>query len=316
MIRDRWEYVRAETLAGALTLLASRSDAYPLAGGTDLVIAGRLGRIRGGVAVDISAVPELQGITAFPTEAGGVRLRIGAATTVSALLQDELVQQKLPALVDAGRLLGGWQIQNLATVGGNMCNASPSAELSPPLLVHRAEAVIAGPEGSRRLGVDRFWTGPGKTALARGELLVAVELETGGASAYVRHQIRRSVDIALASAAAWVSVEDERIAGARLALGAVAPAPLLVEVAEEVAGVPVRQAPGKEPDDPGAFGPALAKRLQRVERLAFAAARPITDVRASADYRRAVVGVLARRALLRAVQRALAVSEDVETRSG
>lgn len=316
MSRDALEYVKVETLSQALAALSERADAYPLAGGTDLLIARRLGRIRGGVAVDISAVAELKGISVTGEGADGRRLWIGAATTISALLQDERVRRELPALVDAGRLLGGWQIQNLATLGGNMCNASPSAELSPPLLVHQAEAFIAGPAGSRRIGVQAFWTGPGATALAQGELLVAVELGTGGASAYVRQHVRQSVDIALASAAAWVCVRDGRIVAARLALGAVAPTPLGVEVAEELVGVPVAREPGRAPEDETAFGEALARRLERVSRLASGAARPISDQRASAEYRRALAGVLARRALLRAVGRALAKQPDSQRQSG
>ena len=244
--------------------------------------------------VDLAGIGELSGVGA---DTGTGEIRIGATTTMRDLLAVSATQPPAPALPDAlrdaARLLGGRQIQAVATVGGNLCNAAPSAETATPLLAHDAGAVIAGPAGSRTVPLAELFAGPGRVALAPGELLTAVCLPAPGAgdgSAYRRLDLRRSVDIAVVGASAAVRVEGGQITRARLAIGAVAPTPRRVPEAERtLAGVPLSEV------DPV---------LDTVARLCQDAASPIDDVRASAEYRRAMVAVVVRRALSAALGRA------------
>ena len=180
--------------------------------------------------------------------------------------------------------MGSPAIRHLATVGGNLCNASPAADLSPVLLVLDAEVGIVGPAGARRLPLDRFFRGPGQTALAEAELLVWLEFPRKHAGWIVRYErldVRRAMDIAIAGVAVALRRDGGRVAEARLALGAVAPTPLRVPAAEAALVE-------------GGLGPAA---IERAAELAMAASRPIGDVRATAEYRREMVGALVRRAL-------------------
>lgn len=285
MATEELDYIVPETLTEAVAALHLRRGARVIAGGTDLMVLLRDGRARPTCLVDISRLEELSGIAA-----AGDRIRIGATVRIDELVNHPAVAKTYPALLDAGRLLGGWQIQNMATVAGNLCNASPAAEMAAPLLVLDAEVEAYGPSGERRIPLHQFWTAPGQTVLTAAEIVTAVLIPAvvdGTRSAYQRVQIRHSVDIALASAAARVELADGKVQVARLALGAVAPTPMRVREAEQFLQ-----------------GRALTPEvLDRVADLAQAAARPITDVRASAEYRRAMCGVLARRVLLAAAER-------------
>jgi carbon-monoxide dehydrogenase medium subunit len=220
-------------------------------------------------------------------------VRIGAAVPCYRLYEDERIAAAYPGLIDAARIVGGWQIQNRASVGGNLCNASPAADTVPPLIVYRAVCQIAGPGGRRRVAVEDFCTGPGKNALGRGELLVAIDVpppDARSSAAYERFIPRNEMDIAVAGAASWLRLSDsgDQIEEGRIALAAVAPTPVLAaEASESLAGKPVTEATFSAAGE-------LAKR----------AARPISDRRGPADYRLHLVGVLARRTLLRAAQRA------------
>jgi carbon-monoxide dehydrogenase medium subunit len=285
---DHLELSHPTTVAEALERLAT-PGAVPLAGGTDLVNGIRLGVTRPATVVDVSAVAELTVLD------DGDPVVIGAGVTVRRLRTHPRLPSRLAALDDAAALLGGRQIQAQATVGGNLCNASPAAELATPLLVLGATAVIAGPAGTRRLPLAELWTGPRRTALEPGELLVRVELPAGvdaSASAYRRLELRRSVDIALVSAACWLGLDGGHVTDARIALGAVAPTPMLVpDAAAALLGVDVTD------------GAALDAVCAQAGRLASAAARPIDDVRASARYRRAMTEQLVRRAVRAALTR-------------
>lgn len=282
---QRGEYVRPATVEDAIAALAEVEGARVIAGGTDLMVALRDGRIRPARLVDIGAIRELAEIG---DEGGG--LSIGAAARVSDVLAYPGLDRRFPVLVDAGRLLGGWQIQNMATIGGNLCNASPAAEMSGPLLVLEAAVDVAGPSGTRRIPLESFWEGPGRSVLAPGELVTRILIPghvRGEQSAYLRADIRHSVDIALVSASARLELDGDRVRLARLALGAVAPVTFRVQDAERLMeGAAVTDAA-----------------LSEVRHLASAAARPITDVRASADYRLAMAGVLAARAVQLAMGR-------------
>ena len=285
-------YLRPRTVAEATAALAGEPTARVLAGGTDLMNQMRLGRLRPALVVDLAGIGGLSCVRA-DGDTGTGEIRIGATTTMRDLLAVSATQPLPDALRDAARLLGGRQIQAVGTVGGNLCNAAPSAETATPLLAHDAGAVIAGPAGSRTVPLAELFAGPGRVALAPGELLTAVCLPAPGAgdgSAYRRLDLRRSVDIAVVGASAAVRVEGGQITRARLAIGAVAPTPRRVPEAERtLAGVPLSEV------DPV---------LDTVARLCQDAASPIDDVRASAEYRRAMVAVVVRRALSAALGRA------------
>ena len=270
------DYVRATSIDEAVAALASTEGARPLAGGTDLMVQLRLGARQAPLVVDLTGVEALGRLDED---------RIGAAVTVRRLLQDPGVAAGLPALIEAARLLGGRQIQAMATLGGNLCNASPAAELATPLLVHDAHAEIAGPDGVRTVPLEQLWAGPGRTILEPGELLTGVEVRRGGGrSAYRRIELRRSVDIAVVSVAARLEVVDDRVVQARVALGAAAPTPLRVPDAEAaLTGARV--------------GDEVDAAIEQASRLARTAAVPIDDTRATANYRAAMVEVLAARAL-------------------
>lgn len=272
-------FISVTSIEAAVAALSDHTGARIIAGGTDLMVEFRDRRLLPPCLVDITRIRELATI-----QAGRDGMRIGATATISDITSNTLVRARYPALVDAGTLLGGWQIQNRATLVGNICNGSPAAEMACPLLVLAAQVEIQGPAGSRLVPFERFLLGPGRTALGGSELVTSVILPVpreAARSAYKRVQIRHSVDIAIVSAAASLELAGGRVQGARLAFGAVAPTPMRVPDAE-------RYLQDRELSD-GV--------LSYVSTLATAAVRPITDSRASAEYRRAMTGVLARRVI-------------------
>ena len=276
-----FEYAAPGSLAEAISLLAEGGEgARPLAGGTDLITQMKEGRRRCQLVVDLKRIPELKQIS-YDEQAG---LHLGAAVPCAELTAHPAVRTHYPALAGAAGLIGSTQIQSRATLGGNLCNAAPSADGVPALIVLGAEAIIQGPRGQRVVPVEEVCTGPGRTQLEPGEVLVAFRLpppRPGSGARYFRFIPRNEMDIAVAGAAAWLAVEDGIVQAARIALSAVAPVPLRVRAAEE--------ALVGRPAGPAAWAEAAE--------IAAAAARPITDVRGSADYRRHLVRVLTRRAL-------------------
>jgi len=272
-------YQRPETVADALAALRA-ADARVLAGGTDLVPQLREGRRRAARVIDLKHIPELTAITLLPV--GGVS--IGAAATATAVAGHAALAG-YPAIAESAQLIGGVQVQNRASLGGNICNAAPSADGVPALICHQAQAVIAGPDGTRTMPVEAMFAGPGRTALAAGELLLSIRLPPPAplaAAAYLRFTPRREMDIAIVGAAAWVRLgPDGAIAEARVALASVAPTPIRAPSAETML---VGARPGE----------AL---FERAGLCAAQDARPISDTRASAAYRATLVAVLTARAL-------------------
>jgi CO/xanthine dehydrogenase FAD-binding subunit len=269
-----------ETLESAIDFLGDHAgSAMPVAGGTDLMIDTRVGRVRTDWLVDLTRLASLAGI-----ELDGEVLRIGALTRIRAVELDPELARRATALVEAARVLGSVQIRNMATVGGNLCHATPSAEMPPALLVHDGVAEVAGPGGERSLPLADLFAGPGLTTLEPGELLTSVRLRvpgSAGGSCYLRQTVRWSMDLAGVGVAASVEVEGTTVIRSRVALCAVAPVPLLVEAAAEA--VTGTELPPEAAERAGA--------------LAAAACSPITDARGTADYRRQVVSVLVPRAL-------------------
>jgi len=273
-------YERPETIGEAIAAMRA-TDARALAGGTDLVPQLREGRRRAACIVDLKHIPEMTTITLLPD--GSVQ--IGAAVTATAAARHAAIVAGYPAVAESAQLIGGVQVQNRASLGGNICNAAPSADGVPALICHGAQAVIAGCDGMREIPVEAIFAGPGRTTLAAGELLIAIRLPPvvpNSAGAYRRFTPRREMDIAVAGTGAWLRVgHDGTIAEARLALASVAPTPIRAPTAE-------RKLVGERPS---------GTLFEEAGRLAAKDARPISDTRGSANYRGALVAVLMARVL-------------------
>jgi carbon-monoxide dehydrogenase medium subunit len=284
------EYAAPATVAEAVALLAERGDrARVLAGGTDILVQVREGRRDLDLLVDIKKIDQANELSYDPEQG----LHLGAAVPCYRIYEHPEIPAVYPGLHDAASLVGGIQIQSRASVGGNLCNASPAADTIPALIAHEAICVIAGREGTRQVPVEKFCTAPGRTILGRGEFLVSLRLpppRRHSGTQYLRFIPRNEMDIAVAGAGVAVALDEtkNRCIAARIALAAVAPTPLLVPDA------------GAAMVD-GALNETV---IDRAAALAQAAARPISDMRGDADYRRHLVGVLTRRALRGAIARA------------
>lgn len=282
MLLPRFEYRHASSLLQAMTLLAENAEARPLAGGTDLLVDLRERRQTPRLLVDISELAELRGVA---REDGG--LRIGGGVTVGELLASPLVAERLPALREAGRGFADFLTRNKATLGGNLANGSPGADLVVPLLACDARVVLASPAGERTLPLDGFLLGPRRTALRPGELVRAVVVPgAAGRQFFYKLGLKRGGAIAVVSVATRVALDaGGRCVEARIALGAVAPRPFRATEAEGAL----------------AGGPLTPATIGRAAELAATAARPISDVRGSEDYRRAMVRALVVRGLTEAL---------------
>lgn len=258
-----------------------------LAGGTDLLPQLKNGLLKPARVIDLSGVARLRTI-----EAGnGKGIRIGSAVTARTLELDRAVRASYLSLAESGALVGSVQVRNLATLGGNICNAAPSADMAPPLLALDAEAVITGPKGERRVPITTFFTGVRRTVLAPDEILVELVVPNPGAHSggnYLRHTPRRELDIAVVGVASEITLNNGVCGKARIALASVAPTPVRAAAAE--------QALEGQPLTPQA--------IERAAELAVQAARPIDDQRGSIDFRRHLVKVLTRRTLTVALERA------------
>jgi carbon-monoxide dehydrogenase medium subunit len=287
---SRFEYHQPESLVEAIAL-AERygAEASFLAGGTDLIVQIERGGMAPRHVVGLERVPGLTGI-----ETNG-RIALGALVEHSALEREAAIDSCVPASWRAPRDRGGHQVRNVGTVGGNLVNASPAADLVPCLLALDAAVTLVGPGGERELPVERFLLGPNRTARRPDELLTRVSFPTlpaRAATAFLKAGRRRAMEISVVCVAARLTLDAslERCLEARVALGAVAPTALRVHEAE-------RALEGQ---------PVGAETFRRGAEAAQQACRPIDDVRASAAFRRHLVGVLVRRALARCVDRARA----------
>jgi len=285
-----FDYVSARSVEQVVSLLGQHGEnARILNGGTDLIVQLREGTRQASLLVDIKPILEMNELTDDPVQG----LSIGAAVPCWSLCSYPAVLAHNPGLGDAAALIGGVQIQSRATVGGNLCNASPAADSIPALIVHQAVCVIAGPYGRREMAVEDFCLGPGQTALQQGEFLVALRLprpQAGFGAGYLRFTPRSEMDIAVAGAAAAVVLRPggRVFESARIALGAVAPTPLYVpEAGASLQGQSVS-----------------AEALLRAAQIAQQAAQPITDMRGTSAQRKHLCLVLTRRVLERAIERA------------
>ena len=280
-------YTSPTTVAEAVDLLGSEPDARAYAGATDLIPQIRAGRPEPTVMVDLKRIERLCAISR-----NGSMYTVGAATPTADICAHAGLAAAFPGLVEASGLIGSDQIQSRSSWGGNLANASPAADTPPSLIVSEARAVVAGPDGERTVPVAEVATGPGATSLGPGELIVEFELDEPPdrtSDAYLRLIPRTEMDIAVVGAAARITLDvDGRVAAAAIALGAVAPTVVRVPDAETALI-------GNQPS-----GEALAA----VEAAAAAAANPIDDKRGTIAYRRQVAGVMARRAVSIAAERA------------
>ena len=283
---NRIDYLAPLDWGEALRMKANRPDAFPLAGGTDILLQMKEGRRHAESLMSLRRIHDAH-VLKHTDDA----LTLGPAVKAAHLEHDSDIQNAYTALAMGAHLIGSVQIRNMATVGGNLCNAAPSADTAPPLLVLNTQAIIASAERDRRVSLDDFFQGPGRTVLAPDELLIGLivpRLPAGSGSYYLRQTPRAWMDIAVVGVAVSITLDDaDRVLSARIALGAVAPIPMRA-LAEDLL-----------------VGAVLSGELLREAGAAAArAAQPIDDLRASADFRRHLVSVLTQRALRGAWARA------------
>jgi CO/xanthine dehydrogenase FAD-binding subunit len=285
-----FEYAAPSSVDEAVSILAENGDdARILAGGTDIIAQLKENRRRLKVLVDVKKIPEANELT-YDASAG---LHMGAAVPCYKTYDDPTIHAAYPCLTDATSLIGSVQIQSRATVAGNLCNSSPAADGIPALIALGATAKIVGPNGTREVAAEDFCTAPGRNVLENGELVISIhipapEANSGGFS--LRFIPRNEMDIAVVNAAAYLVLSDDKksIVSARLAMGAVAPTPLYLKEAGDLLA-------GQQITD---------ELIEEAAGIARAAANPITDMRGTIEQRTHLAGVLSRRAIKGAIERA------------
>ena len=280
-------YAAPSTVKEAVEILTKHGDkARPMAGGTDLLVQIRGGRFDLDMVVDIKKIPELTSVTN-----NNDGLVIGSAVACHQLYEDDDISKNYPGLIDAATLIGGIQIQSRSGFGGNLCNATPSADGIGPLIVHSTVANIQGESGTRSIPVEEFCTGPGRNALGKGEMLVSLSITTKGkcvGAAYERFIPRNEMDIAVAAVASSILVgSDGKISEARIALASVGPTPIFAKKASDFLI-------GKEANE-ASFKEAAA--------IAKSECSPIEDMRGTIEQRQHLVEVITLRTLNKSLER-------------
>ena len=285
----KWiDYASPSSLSEAVDLLAQHGDrARILAGGTDIIVQLRTGRRTPDLLIDAKTIPELNEMTYDPS-AG---LTLGATVSCYQIYGDKAVSKAYPGLIDSASLIGGTQIQGRASIGGNLCNAVPSADSVPGLIAMGVSCKITGPNGTREVPVEDFCTAPGKNVMQPNELLVSLHFpppKPNFGVNYIRFIPRNEMDIAVAGVGVSVELDNNTFKSARIAMAAVAPTPLFVkEAGDALVGKPVNE-----------------ESVQLAANIASDAAKPITDMRGTIEYRKHLCEVLSRRALNTAIERA------------
>lgn len=283
----RFEYLEARTLRQAISMSQRHGDrARIVAGSTDFLVRWRTGVWQPEYVINIQRVPGLSRVS-YSSKNG---LRLGALVTVQTLESHPVIRRRYPALAVGAASFAGVQVRNLATVGGNVCNASPAGDTIPALLAFDAQCRIAGPDGERTVPLDQFFTGPGRTVLAEGEILVELRLPPplpGTGSLYIKHSPRGAMDIATVGAASVVTFQDRGTVcrDVKIALGAVGPTPVRAYAAEDLLR-----------------GQTITPELiARAGQEAENGVSPIDDIRGTAVHRKTMVRVLTQRTLEQAV---------------
>ena len=287
---EAFDFVAAKSIDEAVSILNEHGDrARIIAGGTDILVMMRAGRRLADVVVDVKDIPELNEMT-YTAEGG---LTLGAAVPCYRIYQDAAVSAAYPGLIDSASLIGGIQIQGRASIGGNLCNAAPSGDSIPAVIALSGVCNIAGPNGTRQLPAEDFCTAPGQNALQQGEMLVSIDFPApapnSGAN-YLRFIPRNEMDIAVAGVGSSVVLDDsgQNFVSGRVALASVAPTPVFSRAAgDSLAGKPVND-----------------ESIRAASELAMADAKPINDMRGTIRQRIHLIGVLTRRTLNNAVERA------------
>lgn len=287
-----FDMIAADTVEETCSLLSRYgADAQLFAGGTDLFIKMKQRRLLPRMLINIKRIPALDRIRYD----AGEGLRIGALTAIQSILDSTVIGEKFRVLSQAAGVLGTPQIRNLGTLGGNLANASPSAEFAPPLLILEASVRCVGPGGERLVPMNEFFVSPGKSVLSQGELITEVHVPDSllrAQAIYLKHSLRM-MDVSMAAAAALVLLDGNVCREVRIALGAVAPTPFRARKAEEA--LRGKRLSGESNNR------AL---LEEIGRIAADESRPIDDLRGFASYRRKVVGMLVRQGLEQAIARA------------
>jgi carbon-monoxide dehydrogenase medium subunit len=283
------EFFFPKTLKEAFSLLKKYNrKARVFAGGTDLLPKMKRREVVPKYLIDLNGIPNLKFIK-YEKEKG---LRIGAATTLSEILESSLVNRRYPILTEAISQMASTQIRNIGTIAGNICNAVPSADSAPPLIVLGSQLKIVGPRKGRTVLVEDFFKGPDRTVLDSNELVSEIQIPptiSGGRGAYLKHTLRREMDLAIVGVAVYLVPDSKKgiCKDIKIALGAVAPVPMRAKKAEEVLR-------GKQLND---------DLIEKAAQIASEESKPIDDIRGSAEYRREIVRVLTKRAIKQSLEK-------------
>ncbi len=280
----KFNYYRVTSLDEALKLVNELEDFKVIAGGTDLVMDLKIKRYTPKNIIDISRVRELDYIVD-----DGDKIRIGALTRLQEIVDSPIIREKAYVLAEAVNQMASWQIRNIATIGGNLCNASPAADTAPPLYVLNAELKLVSIEGERIVPVTKFFHGPRKTELKKNELLaeIIIPVEKDAGASAIKLGRRNAFTLSIVAVATLVKVSDSKFTDVRVALNAVAPTPVRAPSVEKALI-------GRD---------VSLEAVEEASKLVVNDIKPISDVRASADYRREMSIVLTRDSLLKSLER-------------
>jgi len=276
----KFDYLKASTIEEALELKEKyKEGGFFLAGGTDLMIKIRRKSLKPKVLINIKNIKDLGRIEEFDEY-----LSLGPLVTLSEIAKNPLIRERFPVLSETALLMASPQVRNLGTVGGNLANAAPSADLAPPLIALDSEVLVVSKSGEEKIKLEDFFLGPGETILGDEKLMKSILIpkpKNGFRIVYRRHTLREAMDIAIISAAVGLLFNGGRIDSSRIVIGAVAPVPLRVTSAEDI----LDGTDGNEDI------------IERAAEESSMKASPITDVRGTLEYRRAMIKVFIRRIL-------------------
>lgn len=285
MILPDFEYLEPKTLGEAISMASQLGpECKVMAGGTDLIVLMKEGAIKPEFIVDLKNIEELDSLSYVPGEG----LKIGALTKLRAIERSDVVKEKYPAVADAAHYVASTQVRSKATMAGNICNASPSCDTAPILIVLGATIHTEGTVGSSKIDVEKLFKCPKETCLCQGEIVTEItipDMKPGQGAAYIKHAYRKAMDLAIVGVAASIIIENGKCMDAKIALGAVAATPIRVAKAEEILI-------GKEITSELIGAAAVA---------AMECCSPISDVRASAEYRKDMIRVFTKRAIKKAI---------------
>lgn len=286
MTLPAFDYVRAGSLKEASELASEKgSKAILMAGGTDVILLMKAKAVPADTVIDIKEISDLDSIVFSEGEG----MRIGALAKLFDIQTSDIVRKKMPALADAAHYVASAQIRRKGTMAGNICNASPSADTASILLAMDAKVKVYNNEIERDVPIGDFFKGVKKTCLEKGDIVTEIfvpELKKGEGSAYFKHSVRKAMDLAIVGVAVWIKMDGDRVDDCRIAMGGVGTTPLRAYSAEKILK-------GSELTD---------DLLEKAAETASEECSPISDVRASAEYRKDMIRVYTKRAVKKAVE--------------